>query len=107
LRRTHAAFRPVSRDTWQVEALPCGLGALRYRDPAGDWLILFDLVGGHSGSLGEYPICAPATGAAWQTVLSSNEAQFGGSGETAVQAREMYAGFERAELVVLREVGAG
>jgi maltooligosyltrehalose trehalohydrolase len=106
LRRMYAAFRPATRDTWQIEALPCGIAAVRYRDSAGDWLILFDLVGGHSGPLSEYRVCAAANRRKWQTALSSNEAQFGGSGETAVHAGRMYAAFERAELVVLQQVGA-
>ena len=51
LRQSESAFRPISRSLWQVEEAPGGFIGLRLQDPAGDWLMLWDLVGGHSGPL--------------------------------------------------------
>jgi hypothetical protein len=83
LRRTYAAFRPVDRESWQAEALDCGIGAIRFKSSAGDWLLLFDLLGGHGARLQDYTICAAPGGADWTKVLSSNDPRFGGCGGSA------------------------
>ncbi len=103
LRHSEPAFRPASRNAVQAEALPCGLGALRLADAAGDWLMLFDLIGEHSGSLQQHTICAPITGRQWKTQLSTNESRFGGSGATLISLPELAADFSIPALVVLRE----
>jgi len=103
LRNMEAAFRPTSRETWHVEELELGVGALRLKSETGDWLLLFDLVGGHRGSLADEWICKPRAGAAdWSLVLSTNEKQFGGTGAAAVEPVTLSARFEKPELVVLK-----
>ncbi len=87
LRRLEAAFRPASRDTWHVEALEMGVGALRIKGVASDWLLLFDLEGGHTGSLAEEWICKPRGPEGWAVVLSTNEKQFGGTGVVRLRFR--------------------
>lgn len=102
LRRQEAVFRPVSRETWHVEALECGAGALRLKGPDADWLLLFDLTGGHAGPLAGEWICKPRGASGWTVVLSTNEKQFGGSGGRAFDAAANEARFTQPELLVLR-----
>jgi maltooligosyltrehalose trehalohydrolase len=102
LRQQEAVFRPASRQTWYVTALEMGAGALRYKGPEADWLILFDLEGGHSGPISDEWICKPRTEAGWTVVLSTNEKQFGGTGSCAYEPANGKARFGQPELVVLR-----
>jgi maltooligosyltrehalose trehalohydrolase len=102
LRRQEPAFRPPSRETWHVEALALGAGALRLKGAASDWLLLFDLEGGHIGSLAEEWICKPRGPGGWELVLSTNEKRFGGAGACAFDAATNQARFSKPELVVLR-----
>lgn len=103
LRKMEPAFRPASRETWHVEELEQGIGAMRFKAESGDWLVLFDLVGGHGGPLAEEWICKPRTGSeGWSLVLCTNEKQFGGSGPCAVDPATMQARFEKPGLVVLK-----
>lgn len=102
LRRLEPAFRPASRETWYAEALELGAGALRFKGAASDWLLLFDLEGGHTGSLAEEWICKPRGPAGWAVVLSTNEKQFGGTGACAFDSPANHARFTLPELVVLR-----
>ena len=102
LRRQEPAFRPPSRETWHVEALPLGAGVLRLKGAASDWLLLFDLEGGHNGSLAEEWICKPRGPQGWDLVLSTNEKRFGGTGPCAFDAATNKARFSQPELVVLR-----
>ena len=102
LRFKEEAFRPPSRETWQVEALAMGVGALRLKGAASDWLVLFDLEGGHAGSLADEWICKPRGGGNWATVLSTNEKRFGATGACAFDATTNHAQFSQPELVVLQ-----
>lgn len=102
LRRVVTAFRPVSRESWWVEGLQMGAGALRFKGAASDWLVLFDLVGGHEGSLAGEWICKPRDSGGWATVLSTNAAQFGGTGESAFDPVANAARFNRPGLIVLK-----
>ena len=102
LRLLEPAFRPASRETWHIEALEIGVGALRTRGAAFDWLVLFDLEGGHSGSLAEEWICKPRGPEGWAVVLSTNEKHFGGPGTCAFDSATNQARFTLPELVVLR-----
>jgi len=101
LRAAEAAFRPADRGSWQVEALKMGVGALRLHSTTSDWLVLFDLKGEHRGSLQDEPVCQ-SPGAPWQFVLSSNEARFGGLGNSALDVSTMEAAFAQPETLVLR-----
>ena len=103
LRNTEPAFRPRSRDAFQVEALHLEAAAVRLKGPEGDWLILCDLTGGHEGSLQDDLICRPQPAHAWKTVLSTSEKRFGGPGKPAVDLEHHCAAFTAPEVVVLRE----
>ena len=102
LRNGESAFRPESRETMRVEALSMGAGALRLKGSSADWLLLFDLKGGHQGSLTDEAICKPCATGGWSTILSTDEKQFGGNGATAFDPVTRQARFERPELIVLR-----
>jgi maltooligosyltrehalose trehalohydrolase len=102
LRHSEAAFRPHSRDAVCVEETHAGL-ALRLRDEAGDWLLLFDLTGGCSGSLKADSIFQTRSGGRWEMILSTSEARFGGNGRSGVDLAEMRAHFTVPELVLLHE----
>jgi len=102
LRREEQAFRPASRETWYVEALEMGVGALRFKGTASDWLLLFDLVGGHSGSLADEWICKPRGPGGWAVEFSTSEKQFGGTGACAFESAANQVRFSEPELVVLR-----
>ena len=102
LRWSDAAFRPESRETWVVEALEMGAGALRFKGAASDWLMLFDLQGGHGGSLAGEWICKPRGAQGWSVELSTNEKQFGGTGSCAFDLGTNEARFNAPELVLLR-----
>ena len=102
LRAKEEVFRPVSRQTWYVTALEMGAGALRYKGESADWLLLFDMEGGHDGSPGEDWICKPRAEAAWTVVLSTNEKRFGGSGSCAYDPATGNARFVQPELVLMR-----
>jgi maltooligosyltrehalose trehalohydrolase len=102
LRRMEPAFRPVSRDSWHVEALKTGVGALRLKGAESDWLLLFDLKGGHGGSLAEEWICKPRGAEGWTVALSTNEKQFGGTGVCAFEPGASRVRFSQPEVLVLK-----
>jgi len=102
LRRREPAFRPASRETWHVQTLEPGIGALRFKGVASDWLLLFDLEGGHGGPLAGEWICKSRNPEGWEVVLWTNEKRFGGSGECAFDPATSQAQFSRPELVLLR-----
>jgi maltooligosyltrehalose trehalohydrolase len=102
LRMREDAFRPASRETWYAEALAVGAGALRLKGAASDWLLLFDLVGNHTGSLAEEWICKPRTSDGWDVALSTNEKRFGGNGACAYDLLSNEARFTLPELVLLK-----
>lgn len=102
LRASDPAFRPTDRDSWRVEELSAGIGALHLRSELGEWLVLFDLVGGHSGKLHGDPFF-PSDHAKWKIVLSTNEVRFGGDGKCGLDLAGMNADFTTPETVVLRK----
>ncbi|MGB8170487.1 MAG: alpha-amylase family glycosyl hydrolase, partial [Chthoniobacteraceae bacterium] len=101
LRAGDAAFRPVSRDSWQVEVLASGIGVLRLHSTGGDWMVLFDLHGDHETSLANEPFFQLERGT-WEVVLWTNETRFGGDGQCAVDPVILRATFATPETVVLR-----
>jgi maltooligosyltrehalose trehalohydrolase len=102
LRRLEPAFRPPSRETWYAEPMAMGAGALRFKGAASDWLLLFDLEGGKSGSLAEEWICKPRGPQGWTVVLSTNEKKFGGTDSCAFDPAANTARFLQPELVILK-----
>jgi maltooligosyltrehalose trehalohydrolase len=101
LRRADAAFRPDTRETWYAETLASGVGALRLKGKTQDWLMLFDMLGGHGGGIADEWICRPR-GNAWIHVLSTAERRFGGDGVIAWDAATSQARFEKPQLVLLK-----
>ena len=82
LRREEKAFRPESRDTWDALEIGNGVGAWRARGEERDWLVVFDLVGGHSATLhGE--LCRLPEGAKWANVWPPATSLLAGAGEAA------------------------
>ncbi len=102
LRRDHPAFRPQSRDTWQIEQLEIGVSALRLKDSASEWLILFDLKGDHNGSLASAWVARTPHGLGWKAILSTEEQRFGGSDARLLDAETSTVSFRAPGLVVLR-----
>ena len=100
LRHKEEAFRPATRENWEIEALPSGVGALRSHSGGGDWLVLFDLVGGHRQSLHEDAFSRQESGA-WEMVLATGEPRFGGSA-SGWDAAAQEVRFAVPEVVVLR-----
>jgi maltooligosyltrehalose trehalohydrolase len=103
LRRREPAFRPTSRDTWRVEELAMGIGALIHSSAQTEWVVLFDLRGGHQGDLRQESIFQ-TSGITWSAEIATNEERFGGSRPCAVNLETMIADFTDAETVVLRGI---
>lgn len=101
LRLSDQAFRPHSREGFRVSELPSGIGALRLLGGDTEWLVLFDLVGGHSCDTDLEPECRPSReGAIWKLALSSNEKRFGGTGREETLGSVLQ--FEAAECAVYK-----
>lgn len=101
LRNLETVFRPKNRDSWQVEMLGFEVGALRYKSET-QWLILFDLQGGHEGPLSEEWLCKLRPGENWEEVLSTNEVRFGGRSHSSFQPGKERVKFDRPETLILR-----
>lgn len=102
LRRVARAFRPDSREGWDVAALSFGVGALRLQGEGHEYLLVFDLVGGHSGSLAAEPIAASPDGSAWELVFFSNERRFGGDATGGFDEARQFIHFPLPGCVVTR-----
>jgi maltooligosyltrehalose trehalohydrolase len=100
LRRTEVAFRPLDRSAYWAKELRMRICAIGLKSPDSDWLILVDLVGGHSGSLEDLP--EELSAADWRMILSTREGRFGGDEQCALSASLKYANFSRPELIVLK-----
>jgi maltooligosyltrehalose trehalohydrolase len=70
LRTAHEIFQSAPRERWSVEKLRDAAIAIRWRDPAGDWLLMVSVVAAAS--------LEPPQSATWELVLSSNDRRFGG-----------------------------
>ncbi len=101
LRASDPAFRPKNRDSWKVEELSIGVGTLHLRSESSEWIVLFDLIGGHAGDLRGEALFQSSC-ADWQVILSSNETRFGGDGKCGLDATTMHATFATPETIVLR-----
>ena len=101
LRASDPAFRPLTRESWCVEKLAMGVGALRVQSDGGTWIVLFDLGGGHEGTLRGEPIFEDEE-VTWEVVLSTNDGRFGGTGLCGVDVAKMQASFPTPETVVIR-----
>lgn len=106
LRANEPAFRPTGRDSWKALQLSKGVGALHLHSEATEWLVLFDLVGGHETDLRD-AVLFERSGDPWMLVLSSNEARFGGEGRSALDLVSLHASFAVPETIVLRRRAQG
>ena len=104
LRREHAAFRPLDRESLRVFELRENILTIRSRADGEDWLILCDLKGGHRGELFADQAACPPEGRKWRLVFSSNDARFGGAGVVAFDEMHGLLRFENPELLVFRSV---
>lgn len=77
LRAAHAHFRNPPRARWTV-AVVGDLIALRWRQDAGDWLLLFSLSPGEARG-GESRVLRPRARRHWKTELFSEDPRFGGT----------------------------
>jgi len=102
LRSTEPLFRPQSRDTWEVDELALGVGAIRFGHERTAFLLLFDLWGGHRGGLKGERLAHAKGGAQWQLILASNEKRFGGDGTPAFDEQEQSCDFRVPTSLVLR-----
>jgi maltooligosyltrehalose trehalohydrolase len=99
LRKSIRSFRPNGRDSWKVAATSWGAGALRFDSAEGEFLILFDLHGGHRGSF-DSEFLTPPSGTAWELLLSSEEERFGG-GKTGFDFDQQSVDFKHPETLIL------
>lgn len=90
LRQKEPVFRPLSRNSWSAEKLSWGAGAIHY---GGQYLLLFDLEGGHSGQL-------PAN-TNWKLALSSNAEAYGGNNNGLWNESDQIADFASAASILL------
>ena len=82
--------------------MSCRRFAIGFKAPASDWLVLFDLTGGHAGALAGEWICKSPGPAGWAIILSTNEKEFGGTGECGFDPAKNEVRFDQPELVVLK-----
>ncbi len=92
LRAEHAAFRPEGRMGWEARETN-GAGVVWFEEAEGEFLLIFRLQG--QGDV--VPVEA-----GYELVLSSEEARFGGSGQSAWSADGGFGVGQAAEAVVLR-----
>ncbi len=79
LRSAERIFQSAPREQWRSEKAGAHVLALRWCEPAHDWLLLFSLeVPG--GQIADADIVRPRAGCRWKLVLASNEERFGGIG---------------------------
>ncbi len=104
LRAHSSAFRPKHRDTWQVEVVGDGCGALSLRGEDSRWLVVFDLRGGHTVDLSAEWLATIREGGSWELELSTNDAEYGGQGSGFDESVQT-ASFEDPELVILKPRG--
>ena len=94
VRATHQEYRPARRQNWQIIELNWGALAIHYRLIDREHLVVFDLSGGHGGSLP-----APTNGARWDIELNTEASHYGGTESTTYRAEVLT--FERPGLVVM------
>lgn len=94
LRREQVVFRPLTRSTWRVVALPWGAVRIVYEGESELWALVFSLRGGCSGVVDGQR--------SWRLVLSSEEGRFGGDDGIVFDEATGTLTFPDTGLVVLR-----
>lgn len=77
LRAEHAHFQNPPRSDWEAAAAG-GAVLLRWRQAAGDWLLIVSLKSRAAGPV-EHGLAHPPGGGNWQPVLSSEDPRYGGA----------------------------
>lgn len=85
---------PTTRENWSIHRLPWGAGAICYGGERADCLVVFDLMGGHTGNF-------DSDGRKWSLVFSTEEKRFGGKGGIEYIPSEGRIAFLEKGLVVL------
>ncbi len=93
LRKKNGAFRPSDRVCWRLGPVTEGVGSIYLSGDREEFLLLFDLMGGHATAL--------PSDREWRFVLSSEEARFGGQGCCAWDAKSATISFAGPEVLVL------
>ncbi|CAN5722573.1 malto-oligosyltrehalose trehalohydrolase [soil metagenome] len=93
LRKKVGAFRPLDRVEWRLGTLEDGVGSIFLQANDEEYLLLFDLLGGHSTAL--------PSEKEWRFVLSSEEPRFGGAGLASWDAKNATISFAGPEVLVL------
>lgn len=102
LRHAHSVFRPKNRASTRMDALSCGVLAIRARDADEDWLVLCDLRGGHQGNLQSEPFCKIDPARHWRVMFSSNDPKFGGPDSVSFDPLSGKLVFQMPEVLVLK-----
>lgn len=102
LRHEIASLRPADRTGWQPGDFNFGPVAIRYASADELHLLITNLWTGHQGSLLDEPMARLGRGQEWQVLLSSEERRFGGSGDSAFDARTQCCSFAAPETLLLR-----
>ncbi len=101
LRNAQAAFRPVSRERWDVMVIGRGIACMRLEDWSSTYLLVFHLW--PEDELAELSFSQLPWGrevTQWQLVFSSNDPSFGGQGCTLQPSEGRYL-FGQAEVLLL------
>lgn len=108
LRAVERHFQNPPRDQWSVGRIGSSLIGLRWRQPAGDWLLVVGLAAGERVIWKDHEFTAAREGRTWSTIFHSNESRFGGprDGNNAYAFPGGY-DFYGPAAVLLREFGEG
>ena len=79
LRAREPVFRNPLRDMWTAKKIGEHLVTIRWRHPAGDWLLLLTLYAAHLERWRAEEHLVPHDGKRWSSVLHSNDRRFGGT----------------------------
>jgi maltooligosyltrehalose trehalohydrolase len=82
LRSRETIFQSAPRTCWEARALGPAVVALRWREEAGDWLLLVDFTSEGEAVVPEEDFIRASGGRRWRIRLASNEGRFGGTDET-------------------------
>jgi hypothetical protein len=100
LRRENGVFCPLTRENWEAGTMSFGVGAIRFESKNETYLLIFDLRGGHEGSLKNEPLARLVSN--WEQVFSSNEERFGGGGKPAFDLPSQSCAFRDPETILLK-----
>ena len=100
VRNGNPGFRPTGRRFLSVREWPQGAIAIRLFGDSSEWLLLVDLVGGHSGNADA--LFSDAEPSVWTIILSTREHRFGGDGGCALSPTRDRLHFTKPEALLLK-----